>query len=435
MAERIFAKKLHSIDDVGENKQQVHKAIYDILMSLVKPFSIYYYHNRPPTALSQCLSMCPTKQTNLLLLEIVVYCSPNITDRSKYFPFSLIVPLPAIILLSALGVCLIVFAILYKFISFDTCCQEGTKDGDKSKIVDKTQYTEVGQIDIHSDIEEGRNERRPNFRSVIASNPALDDTDFYGAGRGRPKAKSVTSLNKPRINLPRRTSAAPPRRSEKLSLAAIEHSSRVRSESDLSLSSTTSSQYQYGSWGDSLGKPGAPKKHISPLALSPRMGRRAAGQRAMSAYGDIISLRPENRRTDLLGKIQVSVSYAPTAQRLEIEIIRIEEINQAIFQMGLASYMETHITLLPSKRARYKTKAKAVNNVSFQERWVVKNVSKQELESMKMRFRVYSHEFIGKGKILGETSADVMSFDLEDIGSTQWLNISPSMEISKLLCS
>ncbi|XP_031550997.1 uncharacterized protein LOC116288365 [Actinia tenebrosa] len=347
----------------------------------------------------------------------------------------LAVPLPAIILLSALGVCLIVFAILYKFISFDTCCQ-GTKDGDKSKIIDKVQYTEVGQIDIHSDIEEGKDKRRrSNFKSVIASNPVLDDTDF-NAGRGRPKAKSVTSLNKPQINLPRRTSAAPPpRRSDKLSLAAIEHSSRVRSESDLSLSSTASSQYNYGSWGDSLGKPGLPMKHISPLALSAAGGRRAAGQRAMSAYGDIISLRPENRSKNLLGKLQVSVSYAPTAQRLEIEIIRIEEINQAVFQMGLASYMETHITLLPSKRARYKTKAKAVNNVSFQERWVVKNVSKQELESMKMRFRVYSHEFIGKGKLLGENTSDVMLFDLEDIGSTQWLNLSPSKEITKLICS
>lgn len=324
---------------------------------------------------------------------------------------------------------------MYKFISFDTCCQGSTKDGDKSKIIDKAQYTEVGQIDIHSDIEEGKDDRRSNFRSVIASNPALDDRDFYAAGKGRPKAKSVTSLNKPQINLPRRTSAAPPpRRSDKLSLAAIEHKSRVRSESDISISSTGSSQYKYGSWGDNLGKPSPPKKYISPLALSPA-GRRAGGGRAMSAYGDIISLRPENRRADLLGKLQVSVSYAPTAQRLEIEIIRIEEINQAVFQMGLASYMEAHITLLPSKRARYKTKAKAVNNVSFQERWVVKNVSKQELESMKMRFRVYSHEFIGKGKLLGETTSDVMSFDLEDIGSTQWLNISPTSEISKLICS
>lgn len=275
-------------------------------------------------------------------------------------------------------------------------------------------------------MEEGKDYNRSNFKSVIASKPGLDNTDFYASGRGRPKAKSVTSLNKPQINLPRRTSAAPPpRRSDQLSLAAIDHSSRVRSESDLSISSTASSRYKYDS---------PPRKHISPPALSPA-GRRAAGGRAMSAYGDIISLRPANRRADLLGKLQVSISYAPTAQRLEIEIIRIEEINQAVFQMNLASYIETHITLLPSKRARYKTKAKAVNNVSFQERWVVKNVSKQELESMKMRFRVYSHEFIGKGKLLGETTADVMSFDLEDIASTQWLNISPTNDIRKLICS
>lgn len=329
--------------------------------------------------------------------------------------------------MSALGACLIIFAIIYKFISFDKCCQGNTKDSEKASSIDKTHYAELRQVDVQSEAEE---DRHSNFKSIVASNPALDDTDFYG--KGRPKAKSVTSLNKPQLHQQRRTSAAPPRRSDRLSLAAVEHSSRVRSESDLSLGATAS-RYKYGSWGDNIGKPGPPGKPVSPLALAP--GRRATGQRAMSAYGDIISLRPENRSTDMLGRLQISVAYAPTAQRLEIEIIRVEQINQAVFQMGLANYMEVHIALLPSKRARFKTKAKPVNNVSFQERWVVKSVSKQDLESMKMRFRVYSHEFIGKGKLLGETVVDIMSFDLEDIGSTAWLNVSPTSEIIKLISS
>lgn len=364
----------------------------------------------------------------------------------------LLVPLSAIILLSVLGGCLIIFAVLYKFINFDKCCTGETKDKNKDKTIDKSHYAELGQSDVQSTelLERLRSHSQP--RSVEATNPTFDDTDYISRAKGRPKAKSVTSLHSRQVHPPvqqRRPSAIPiistsspqsgspaasPRR-DTLSLAALDQkSSRVRSESDLSLGASAS-QYreQYTSWEDSLGKMGPPRKPTSPLVSGAQGGRRAGGQRAMSAYGDIISLRPPNVSSNLFGRLQISVAYAPTAQRLEVEVIRIEQLNQIVYQMALAAEIEVHIALLPSRRARFKTKAKPIHNPSFQERWVVKNVSRSELEEMKMRFRVYSHEFIGKGKLFAEVVEDALSFELEDIGATTWMNLTPSSELKKMI--
>lgn len=349
------------------------------------------------------------------------------------------------------GGCLIIFAIIYKFINFDTCCGE-TKDKEKDKTIDKGHYAELGQADESNSKFNERLRSHSQPRSVEATNPVLDDTDYIERAKGRPKAKSVTSLHRGQIQLqPRRPSAIPivrpvtpptaspspsPARRDRLSLVAVENisTSRVRSESDLTLGASAS-QYrdQYSSWGDSLAKMGPPRKPMSPLVSGGVKGRRAGGQRAMSAYGDIISLRPPNVSKNLIGRLQVSVAYAPTSQRLEIEVIRVEQLHEIVFQLGLASEIEVHIALLPTRRARFKTKAKPTHNPSFQERWVVKNVSKKELEEMKMRFRMYSREFIGKGKLFGEAVEDAMSFELEDIGSTTWINMTATAELKKII--
>lgn len=348
------------------------------------------------------------------------------------------VPLSAIILLSVLGGCLIIVGIIYKFVNFETCCAGGTKDKEKDKI-DKSHYVELGQSDSPPPHERNRSNSQPRPNSA---SQAFDDTDYIARAQGRPKAKSVTSLSRGQIiKQPRRPSAIPtsraktppspsPRR-DTLSLATLESMrTRVRSESDLSLGASAS-QYtdQYSSWGDSLTKMGPPRKPASPMK---GQGRRAGG-RAMSAYGDIISLRPPNVSTNVFGRLQVSVAYAPTAQRLEIEVIRVEQLHQIMFQMSLGAEIAVHIALIPSKRARFKTKSKQIHNPSFQERWVVKNVSRQELDEMKMRFRIYSSEFLGKGRLFGEATEVATSFELEDIGATTWLNIVPTMEIKALM--
>ncbi|KAK3749447.1 hypothetical protein QZH41_003487 [Actinostola sp. cb2023] len=152
-------------------------------------------------------------------------------------------PLSAIILLSVLGSCLIIFAIVYKFINFDTCCSGGSKDKDKDKTIDKSHYAELGQVIDQTvstwNTEEDKLRKNSRPKSVVASNPAFDDTDFMA--RGQPKAKSATSLFKtqqPRrdsatslhkIQLPRQPRrpseipTTPPRRSDRLSMPALEN--------------------------------------------------------------------------------------------------------------------------------------------------------------------------------------------------------------------
>ncbi|EDO40284.1 predicted protein [Nematostella vectensis] len=192
--------------------------------------------------------------------------------------------------------------------------------------------------------------------------------------------------------------------------------SRFRSELDLTFGSSSNNSAKYGSWAHGLAAP--PSK-----------------DRAMSAYGDLTSLRrpsaSDPRRR--FAKLQVSISYAPTAQRLEIEVLRVEDVSDALIRSGIAAEVVVHASILPSKRSRFKTKAKPITNAAFHERWVVRNVSKKELFMQQLRFRLYSHEFLGMGRILGETVVDVMSFDLEEVANSKWLTFTPAPEIKKLL--
>ena len=153
----------------------------------------------------------------------------------------------------------------------------------------------------------------------------------------------------------------------------------------------------------------------------------------ITAYGDTATSqstarKPRESRGEIncIAKLQVSVGFSQTSQRLEVTIIRVQDFPESITLNSATSAMSVHLTLMPSKRFRFKTKTKATANVTINENFVMRSVTENELMDSTFRFRIYAQGPMKKGKLLGETETNVTDFDLDDIVSTMWIMVPPA---------
>ena len=153
----------------------------------------------------------------------------------------------------------------------------------------------------------------------------------------------------------------------------------------------------------------------------------SGGGRALSAYGDI---RPgsEGEFLSTAGRLQISASYAPTAQKLAVTIVRAEDIPTK--QRGGAATVLVHVVLLPSKKQRFKTKAKSSANPNFHESFTFNRVTSSEIHECSLRFRLYGHERISRGKMIGELNVTLTELDLDGEGTTIWRTLTPRNALS-----
>lgn len=158
----------------------------------------------------------------------------------------------------------------------------------------------------------------------------------------------------------------------------------------------------------------------------------SGGGRALSAYGD---LRPgvDGEFLSTAGRLQISASYAPTAQKLAVTIVRAEDIPTK--QRGGAASVQVRVVLLPSKRQRFKTKAKSSTNPNFHESFTFNRVTSSEIHECSLRFRLYGHERIRSDKMIGELNVSLTELDLDGEGTTIWRTLTPrnALSVSKQL--
>lgn len=149
-------------------------------------------------------------------------------------------------------------------------------------------------------------------------------------------------------------------------------------------------------------------------------------KRAISAYGEAVDGRGDELLSNA-GRIQVSASYAPTSEKLTVNIIRAEDVPTK--QRGGASTVQVHLILLPAKKQRFKTKGKPATNPNFQETFTFTRVQQSEVHDCCLRIRLYGHERIGRDKLLGETNIVLPEFDLDGDGATLWRTLTPGNAI------
>lgn len=199
-------------------------------------------------------------------------------------------------------------------------------------------------------------------------------------------------------------------------------SGSLRSDGDFPLGDSAS-LYGYGKSSD--GTDGMDYPSYSP----------SAARRALSAYGETakrgIDIRVQGPGEELVstaGRLQISASYAPTADKLAVSILRAEDLPTK--ERGGPSTVQVRVVLLPGKRQRFKTKSKPSNNPSFHETFTFSRVSQEEIRFLSLRIRVYGHERISRDRLVGEINLPLTEFDLESEADTVWRTITPRSQLS-----
>lgn len=292
------------------------------------------------------------------------------------------VPKPAIIFLGFLGVCLVVVFILYKILHSDIC----KLDRNKLAGVSQAEYAELGKS---AAFEEESHDESDSVDYIEQETTASDRSDDRPMHRPAPyvKSRSLGDLFAEKPSQP----PAPQRKFTQWERPSIE---AVKAASHLNVLSA------YGDTGGS---------------------QRVRKKSRKESRGDITCV----------AKLQVSVAFAQTAQRLEVTIIRVQDFPEAFSANSATSAMSIHLTLMPSKRYRFKTKTKATSDVTINETFVMRGVSANELMDSSLRFRIYAQGSMKTGRLLGETQTHVTDFDLDDIASTMWIMVPPAEEQKK----
>jgi len=288
------------------------------------------------------------------------------------------VPLAAIIFLAFLGGCLVFVFILYKILNSEIC----KLDRDRLGGTKGTSYVELGQSPpMGEDVLEDTDSVDFMEQETTTSDRSLDIEGDHGWQKPlQAKSRSLGDL------LSDKPAKPPPRRKlttwERPSIEAVKAATHLN---------------------------------------------------VLTAYGDTSSTqvrKPRESRGEIncIAKLQVSVGFSQTSQRLEVTIIRVQDFPESISLNSATSAMSVHLTLMPSKRFRFKTKTKATADVTINETFVMRGVTENELLDSTFRFRIYAQGSMKKGKLLGETETNVTDFDLDDIVSTMWIMIPPVTE-------
>ncbi|XP_028398731.1 synaptotagmin-16-like isoform X3 [Dendronephthya gigantea] len=164
------------------------------------------------------------------------------------------------------------------------------------------------------------------------------------------------------------------------------------------------------------------------FAYSPgTMRRMIGGETTPRGYDP--RLQPAGEElVSVAGRMQISASYAPTANKLAVSILKAEDLPTK--ERGGPSMVQVRVVLLPAKKQRFKTKPKASNNASFHETFTFSHVTQEEIRYGSLRIRVYGHERITRDRLVGEVNMSLSEFDLESESDTVWRMIIPRSQLS-----
>ena len=139
---------------------------------------------------------------------------------------------------------------------------------------------------------------------------------------------------------------------------------------------------------------------------------------AYSAYGDTVSLDQTYVTERGLGRVRLEVKYHSNDSHLKVRVIEGDGLPSK--EQGGAANFRIHLTLLPKREQRFKTKTKSRYSPKFDENFEFKNVVQKDLLTTAVRFRLYGIIATGN-KLVGETFlqlADIAKLDNQVIQDT-----------------
>ncbi|XP_031565643.1 synaptotagmin-3-like isoform X2 [Actinia tenebrosa] len=141
---------------------------------------------------------------------------------------------------------------------------------------------------------------------------------------------------------------------------------------------------------------------------------------AVSAYGDVTGEQRGKDLTDVgsirstgtakgslanavyMGKVFLMAEFFPDVGRVGFSIVEARSIPSK--SKGGGTYAKFHVTLLPDKKQRFKTKALKTPDPQYKETFVFDRLMKEDLFRVAVRMRVYGQTGVSKEKYIGELS-------------------------------
>ena len=133
----------------------------------------------------------------------------------------------------------------------------------------------------------------------------------------------------------------------------------------------------------------------------------------------------EEEPLSVAGKILLELTYSRGASKLSISIVRASDI--PLKDRGGSTSVSIHITLLPLKKFRRKTKIKPSTNPVFNESFEFFPIDPAMMEESTLRIRLYGHERLSRAKIIGECEIVIAEYDFESAMADEaiWKTLTP----------
>ena len=131
----------------------------------------------------------------------------------------------------------------------------------------------------------------------------------------------------------------------------------------------------------------------------------------------------DNRFPITAGRVRVAISFSPSSDKLEVTVVRVEDIPEAMVRQEKATMVEVHVAIFPRKQ-RFKTRSKPDRNAIFNETFTIRRLSQEAVFNCLLRFRLYGR-VKGKDNFLGEATYSLKDLDIHDIDTNLWLTFAP----------
>ncbi|XP_025105175.1 synaptotagmin-14-like isoform X2 [Pomacea canaliculata] len=142
---------------------------------------------------------------------------------------------------------------------------------------------------------------------------------------------------------------------------------------------------------------------------------------------DVSDLQHEPPLISKCGSLEATFNYDSTRNKITVTVHRAREIPAR--DRGGFSSTQVHLMLLPTKKQRYKTKAKQGQDPVFEETFTFSKISPEELPGMGLRFRLYGLERMRREQMIGESVVGFASLRLHE-PVTHWVTLEPRTNLS-----
>ncbi|XP_066935470.1 uncharacterized protein [Clytia hemisphaerica] len=118
-------------------------------------------------------------------------------------------------------------------------------------------------------------------------------------------------------------------------------------------------------------------------------------------------------------RLQVFLHYDPKLWTLTVGV---KQADCLVSTTGSAMYWQAHVTILPFKKHRFKTKYKSTSTPIFNQNYEVENIAQQALSQLSVRYRIYGRPGRGgRKKLAGETEVELSHItQMEDMIIKDW---------------